>query len=354
MEWYDEILENTLGEFQRKASCFVGDASDEAIKFRIIASELARLYEQLDLMKEQIFPDTATGEFLERHGAARGLYRKNATPAQGKVIFFAASAVHSDILIPAGTLISSSKESQFTLVTMEDATLPAEAECVEVLAQTTEAGKNANIAPHYADILVTPIAGISRVDNADPITGGGDGETEESFRARLLESVNRLSNGANLAYYEQFARAFPDVWYAKACYTPGVDNEISLYVENYTRNLPEETRTALQAALEEARELNIRLVVKKPATKEVSATIRLTVSNLANEMVIRSETQELLETAVLSLGIGERFSPARMSALLLENPGVLDVTFQTPTAPVTIAEGEICLPGRFILSAERG
>lgn len=344
MTQYEIILEYLLGEFEREASCLVNPASDTAIKFKVVASEFARLFELLDFVRRQIFPDTAEGEYLDRHGAVRGIIRKAATPASGRVVFHAKEAAAEKILIPAGTLVASS-QNNLIFRTTDDAAIEKGASYALAMVEATENGPQTNLAPRLLDLVVTPIAGISSVENTEKLSGGADEESEECYRRRVLESYNQISNGANLHYYEQFAKSKSGVWFARADFVEGSPNQIRLFVENATRTISDALIAELQEEMEAARELNVQLTVQRPTPKPIDVSLTLYCDNTANSSSLILAAGQALTDSIQALSVGERFSQVSIGRDLLALSGVLDVVFTSPTSPVTVAGNEIAVPG---------
>ena len=57
-------------------------------------------------------------------------------------------------------------------------------------------------------MAVAPV-GVSRCTNPAAFTGGLEEETDEALRVRVLETFQRMPNGANAAFYQQGAMSFP-------------------------------------------------------------------------------------------------------------------------------------------------
>lgn len=338
---YETVLFRMREGFERQAGCLVDDASDTGIKFKLLASELARLEELLDFYKKQLFPDTAEGEFLLKHGALRGVVPKPAAPSRGTAVFSCKASAGEAIPIPAGTICGSSKGGGLLFRTTADAEIPKGSTTAGAAVESMETGAAANLAPHLLDTLITPVPGVSGVDNLQRLDGGADPESQESFRRRVIESCSQISNGANLAYYEQFARSLSGVQSARAVYTAGSSSQVFLYVENLTRTLSPVIVADLQKQVEQIREAGVRVIVRRPALKRIRPELSIQVDNLANKHTYALEVEAELERATQELGIGERWSPARIAARLLALPGIQDVTITSPAAPVETAAGEI-------------
>lgn len=88
-------------------------------------------YRQIELLLQEIFPDTATGEFLERWGSFVDVFRNPATASTGNVNFTGTATT----VIPVGTGLQSS--DAITYVTTTETTI---ADTVSSVASLTRSG----------------------------------------------------------------------------------------------------------------------------------------------------------------------------------------------------------------------
>lgn len=352
MNLTDSIYGSLKREFELRGDLLVWDDSETAIKLKVIASEIARLTEKAEFYEAQLFPATASNEYLEKHGEAKGILRKPATKSKGYVTFYCKGTPAADILIPAGTTLSSSK-ADMIFHTTEDITIAAGEISGEAAVESEETGKKANIAPGYIDTIVTPITGIERAENLAIIIGGTDKEDDESYRARVVEGYRKLTNGANLSYYEEFSKKVEDICYAKAVFNAEVPNEIFLYVQNFERTITADTILKLQTEIDKVKEAGVSVVVKKPTSKSVSCTVFVGINNLSNADFYKEKAQSLISRSIQSLPIGARFSPAKTSRDLLSEEGILDLRFVSPTVPVSVPADGIADVGLITVNVER-
>jgi len=349
MSQYEEILGRLKADFEAECGCRVEDASDTGIKLKVLAEEFARLWEEAEYSRRQIFPDSAEGEYLARHGAMREVYKKEPVRATGKLTFKSLPSAPFDILIPKGTLCATVEGVLYR--TTGSGMIGAGGTSISIPAEAVEAGTGGNTGSKTVTEQVTPIAGITLVRNDFSIKGGSDGETQERFRERVIESYSRISNGANLHYYEQFAKGMGAVWYAKARFVEGTPNQIELFVENDSRTLSEAEIAQVQEAIDKARELGIQVTVKKPEQKEIYIQALIEVDNLANRTEHALEAEAAIRKAMQEMEIGQRWSPAAVGSRVLEVPGIKDVTFQMPSGTLTLRDNEICTVGGITISS---
>lgn len=348
------IANGLISEYERRANCLVDEASDAAIKLTVIAGALSDLYDKFNFYDRQVYPNTAEGEYLIKHGQAKGIFKKKATKATGHIAFFSKEPATNDIFIPTGTLCTSSKATDAIYQTTADTAIAKGSVNAIAPIESINVGANANIAPDYIDILVSPITGVSSIRNPNRISGGANEEPDELFRQRVVESYSNLSNGVNLNYYEQWAKKQNDVWYAKAVYEKGTVNEIKLYVENATRTISDATIAILQENIESARELGMKVSVLRPIKKAINITATAYVNNLKNEPAYYMYIDEVFLNMIQSLSIGQRFSPSTAASKVLSHEGIHDINFYEPTSSIVVAPNEIGVYGRMSITIEKG
>lgn len=157
---------------------------------RPTAIEVARMkeFELVETIK-LIWPRFAEGIYLDYHAETRGLERKEATNASGKLYIEGKIGT----LISEGTIFmteSINDEPAKEYVTLEDAEI-LEGEdgtgSVEVEIQSIEAGMNGNSAAGTVLLQDDISEDITLVINKEPITGGMEAEEDESLRERIME-----------------------------------------------------------------------------------------------------------------------------------------------------------------------
>ena len=83
MESYEDIVKRMEDAYREESGQEVEAVSDLGLRLRVLAGELYRLQAGMDWLWRQAFPQTATGEQLDRHGAQRGLARREGLPRPG-------------------------------------------------------------------------------------------------------------------------------------------------------------------------------------------------------------------------------------------------------------------------------
>ena len=199
----DEIYGEMLSAFGEASGYLPHSSCDLAARLYAAAAQIRGLYLQAQWLLDQSFPQTAKGEYLERHAYLRGLSRGIATCATGVLRFGLSAAVGGDLTIKSGTVCMTAAGIRFA--TTDNAVLKSGRLYVDVPAVALEPGAQGNVAAGTVTMMAAMPVGIKACTNPEAFSGGDDAEDDEGLRRRLLDSYRRLPNGANAAYYEQTA-----------------------------------------------------------------------------------------------------------------------------------------------------
>lgn len=147
-----------------------------------------QLLGDLDFLSEQIFPDTATGEYLRAHWSDRvpPLFASTAT---GKVI----QTGQPGTKIPKGLVYTSAAGKRYytgrTYTVGSDGT-------VEVWATAEESGEDSNLDPESELTVASALsAGLdsSVKVGSDGIAGGVNAETDEEYLSRVMAEIRNTT-----------------------------------------------------------------------------------------------------------------------------------------------------------------
>ena len=104
MKTVETIYEEMLEQFGKRTGLEPVEGCDLSARLYAVAAQVYALYVQADWVARQAFPQTAQGEYLDRHAQLRSLERKGAVAAQGVVRFTAGETAAEDRIIPQGTV----------------------------------------------------------------------------------------------------------------------------------------------------------------------------------------------------------------------------------------------------------
>lgn len=154
------------------------------------AYALEGFYYNLDRVQKQAFISTATGEALDLLGVIAGLTRYPASAAVRLGIFNIDVAIGSRF-----STINGENSINFTVTAATDTPLQ-----YQLTAET--AGSIGN--DYTGDILpITTIPGLTTAEITDILIAGEDEETDDEFRARIIEVLNAPAFGGNIESYRQ-------------------------------------------------------------------------------------------------------------------------------------------------------
>ena len=100
-ETYEAILTRMNDTFTSLAGFEPEQASDIGLRMKLLAGESYALTAEIDWLRQQMFPHTATGEQLDLHAQQRGLIRRKGQKAAGIVVFMLEMPLEYSFVIPA-------------------------------------------------------------------------------------------------------------------------------------------------------------------------------------------------------------------------------------------------------------
>ena len=330
MKTTDEIYGELLAAFAQRAGFTPEADCDLAVRLYAAAAELQALGIQADWVLDQSFPQTAQGIYLDYHAQMRGITRTAATHAAGTIRFSVQNAPASDLIIASGTVCMTADEVRFQ--TTEEAVLAAGELTVDVMAEALEPGRSGNAAAGAIQILTACPVGITGCTNQAPFTGGSDQEDDESLRGRILESYQRLPNGANAAWYEQTAMSHSGVAAAKAVGKARGIGTVDVYIATEAGLPVAELLQEVQADLQERREIAVDVDVLAPEAEEVDITAELAVREEAEFSAVKSAVEQALTGFFSGRRLGKTVLLAELGDLIYHVDGVENYRLLAPSA----------------------
>ena len=345
MEYYDTLLERMTAYYQEQTGCTPDQASDVMIRLRVLASQLDALCRQSEETARQAFAATATGEYLDRHAAMRGLVRKEGAKATGIINFRRATPAGYDIHIPEGTVVQTGGAEALRFVTTEDVVLKGTVTSVSSWVQAVEPGSQYNIKPLNITVMVTPPAGVTSVTQEGEFVGGTDSESDESLRRRLLDVCLSPAVGGSPGYYRAIALAQSEVGKAKVLPAYRGGGTVDVVVYGGTGALTAGVLARLQALFDEQRDLGIDVAVRQAITTPVNLELELAVEEGWEYDAVRESCQTALMAEMGGLDIGEPWLLARMVRVVMDQPGVYNCKVALPADDAYPLEDRLLVMG---------
>ena len=333
MKNIEEIYQELLAAFAERAGFTPEEGCDLAVRLWAAAAQLQALGIQADWVLDQSFPQTARGIYLDYHGTMRGVSRTPATKAVGTLRFSVEMTPAADIAIPAGTVCMTAGETRFQ--TTESTVLQAGQLTADAPAEALEGGSAGNVVAGAICILTACPVAVTGCTNPAPFSGGSDAETDEDFRMRILESYQRLPNGANSAWYEQTAMNYPGTAAAKAVGRARGIGTVDVYVAAENGLPPAELLEGLQKTLQEKREIAVDVQVKAPAVKTVNVQVEIAVKNNAKFDTVKGKAESCVANFFTGRLLGRPVLLAELGSRLYALEGVENYRFLEPSEDLT-------------------
>lgn len=161
-----------------------------------VAKEVAKLYGYVDWLIDMHFAETATGEFLDAKGQEVGVFRKKETRSTGIARFYG----RANLFIPAGFVVRANGNDYYTT---KIAYIGKDG-YIDIEIASSKKGEGTNV-PENTDFSFNHLAGLERVTNTKPISGGANLESDESLRERILLKMRYPGTSGNKYHYMHWA-----------------------------------------------------------------------------------------------------------------------------------------------------
>ena len=348
MKETEEIYEEMKNELERRSGAVLSSDGEMSLRLHAVAAELSTLWAQVDWTRCQSFPQTASGETLELHAAARGLERAAAVKSAGS-IRFSLDAVRSDaVSVPLGTVCLNAAGLEFE--TKEAGSIAAGALSCEVKAEARAAGSAGNVPAGSVCFFSLAPVGVAKCTNANAFTGGSDIESDEALRQRVLESFASLPNGSNRAYYE--AAALDTEGVGAVSVQPRVRGvgTVDVVVASPAGLPSEATIKAVKTKLEAQREICVDVSVLAPTTVEVPVAAAISVDDGEDFDTVAARVKSAVEQYFNGKLLGKSVLTAKLGSLIFSVEGVSNCTLSKPAADVAISYSQLPVAGTVTIS----
>lgn len=343
MKETDEIYEEMRRELECRTGTVLNSSGEMALRLYAVAAELSTLWAQVEWTRNQSFPQTANGETLDLHAAARGIKRAAAVAATG-TLRFSLDAVRTDaVFVPAGTVCLNTAGLEF--VTIAEGVIGAGGLSCEVAAAAKAAGRAGNVPAESVTFFSLAPVGVAKCDNPHAFTGGADAESDEALRARVLASYASLPNGSNRAYYETAALDTEGVGAVSVQPRARGIGTVDVVVASPAGVPPDSVLQAVKGKFETQREICVDVAVSAPKTVTVAVTTAISVEDGQDFGTVAARVKNVVEQFFDGKRLGKNVLLAKLSSLIFAVDGVSNCTVSQPAADVTVAYNELPVAG---------
>ncbi len=307
---------------------------------RVVAGASHQLHGHLDWISDQVFPDTADAEHLERWASIWGVPRKPATHAEGSIVVSGLA----DTVVPAG--------ARWIRPTGEEYASTAEVILVSgsgvVPIEALEPGAAGNAAEGSVLTVQGVVPGLvaSATVAVGGLSGGADAETDAALRERILARIQEPPMGGAAHDYVAWALAVPGVtraWVQPLWEGPGTVRVIVVTDDADDGPSPSSSKLLEVAAyIEERRPVTASVTVAAPQLVPLGLTLTITPDTSDVRAAVEASIEDLLRReaepggTLLISHIREAISTA---------PGEQDHVLTFPTVDVPTFFSELLVPG---------
>lgn len=312
--------------------------SDSQVLARTLSGTAYGLYGYLNWIADQILPDRADEETLERLAVLRlNKPRKPAQPAEGTVTFTAAALAVLD-----ANLVLQADDGRAYKIAL-GVTTSAGVNTATIAA--VDAGVLGNADPGLTLRLVQPVEGVVNnfIVQAPGLAGGIAKESVESLRARVVRSYRVIPHGGSPADYETWALEVPGVtraWCRRNYLGPGT---VGLFVmrDGDTNPLPNPAQLAeVKAYIDQptVRPVTAELYVMAP----VELPVLYRIHAVPDTSAIRAAIQgQLIDLHDREAGLGETLLLTHIAEAISGSIGETDHQLIAPAANVVPASNQL-------------
>lgn len=298
------------------------------------------LYGYIDWVANQVMPDTAESEYLERWASIWGIQRKPAEFAAGSVVF----TVTAGSIIPDGTIIQRQDGIQYA--TKGAASIVGTVATVSVQALLT--GDDANLPAGSRVSLLSPIAGVQSTGTvaAGGIVSGTDVESDDRLRARLVARIQNPPQGGSVADYVQWGlevSGVTRVWVYPMQVGAGTVTVLFVTDDDPAGIIPSPAKVLeVQEHIDALRPVTAELFVAAPVAQPINPVIAIRPNMAAVQAAVIAELNDLLIRDAVPAG---KVLISRMREAVSIAAGEENNSFTSPTADFVTATGNIATLG---------
>lgn len=351
MQTYEEILERMCEKYEEKTGNHPDKASDIGVRMEVLAGEIFSAQVQMEWLKNQMFPQTATGEYLDLHAKERGLTRKSGTKAVGEVTFYLPELLGYDIEVPKDTVCATTGENPVRFITTEAVTIKSGRLAADAPVEALNAGSGGNVSATEISVLVTPVAEIEYIKNDYKLENGSDDESDEQLRERVLDSYVHIPNGTNKAFYIKTAMEVAGVTAVGVIPQNRGMGTVDVFIMTEDGNPSQEILDEVKARLDEQREINVDISVSTLTKSGVSIYGVVGLKDGYDVNIVSANCIAAVKEYFSLLGAGENVYLSDIGEYLERVEGVENYTFQANLCKdIEISPNAIAVPNTILIT----
>lgn len=341
-EIYARLVDHTITNTRKINDFSIGSAM-RAI-YEAIATELEQFYV---LTEENIQEAIAAGVF-----ASFGFTRKPPRKAYGKVQIVFHNALQQTVALARGTRFTSSLgDYSNTYETLVDYYIPQGTVTAEVQVYCTIPGEVGNIPANVVNIMMTPLANIKTVNNAQAFQTGQNEEPLDEMKSRFRSYIESLSKGT-IPAIEYGTRSVPEV---AGVWIDEQTGLINVYAHDRNGDLPDDVKAKIVATLENFRPGGIPVRVMPVVRRTIDVDVKITLTNkLAITKAFQDKIVGEISRYLNNMQTSQSLILSDLSSVIkgLDKQLIYDIAFAKPTGNILVAGNEIIRAGAIKVTLE--
>lgn len=310
---YDEILNAMKSEFAKEKGESVQALSDLEARFKAVASEIYSVSAYGDYILKQSFPQTATGEFLDKHAVLRSITRKTASYATGTItVYRTESSLGNAMSIPKGTIFSVSGKPFIQFATEKAYSLSSTASSISVSVTALKAGSEYNIKSGTVLTAVNPPAYLETAKSNVDFSGGWDTESDEALRERILSSYGSRKNAVSTEAVRETLLTLSDV--TDAVVFPAENYKLNVCLKTKNGKISSALKNEATDMLGFATLCGVTLVFSAATEQLFDVTVEAKILSGYSSSVIKNKITESVQEFCSNEKIGQNYSESAIAA----------------------------------------
>lgn len=339
MKTVEEIYREMMDRFSQETGMEPNGTGEMAVRMYALAAQVYGLYEELAWTCRQCFPQTATGEELEKHGFLRGIARNPARQASGTLRFSVQEAVEEDLEIAQGTVCMTA--GWWLLRPPRPGCCLRGSYLWTSRPRRWNPGRGGNVSAGTVRHHGGGAGGGGRLYQSGPVYRGREEEGDEELRARILATYQQLPNGTNGAYYAQEALAVEGVTAVRVLPKNRGMGTVDVIIAGVEGLPGEELLRQVQERLEQKREIavDVAVLAPEPVAVRLILSVKPKPGLLPGPVIAR--VQEAMETWFDGSMLGRDLLLAQIGQRIYQVEGVDNYRIEGPANDVVVAENQL-------------
>ena len=341
---FSEILDDLMSELVERTP-FTNLNPSAAIRglLEVIAKVVSDLYGLVKTVMQQSFVQTATGSWLDLKVREMGITRKSALKTKVYLTFSSNTPAAQNILIPAGTICKSQKDSggnEYRFITIEEAVLEEGQASVQVIAEAELPGRAWNVGQDTITRMVTRRTGIQAVTNGAGflIREGSGSETDEQLRERAISKWETLGLGGTRGAYRNWALSVPGVIAASVLddfpFGPGT---VGVVVLGEDGTPSAELINEVYQYIKARKPLTADVRILAPEIRSIDLDLEVIRFADADQATVETCVREAIEAYSGRLQLGEGLIIARLINEIMDVLGVYNLKVNSPQQDINVS-----------------